>query len=560
MSDEVILPDDKFDYEKIIDIILKIESNVDVNNYKFEEIILWPLLRQQLWTNLQSKKTLDNTFSLSVDLSDGEQASKRKYKPIYKRVIKKLKSIFSLNYYNKLFVYCNRLLDFSNRTFLQFKSYRRCICEVKKFATVISTNKLKRKAVLLHSKPAYYQMNTSKGTVNVHIDPIFDIYSNENVPVYKFMTKQYSHPDKPMLSSIYLNIDIFKHHYANYHDVRNSRRARERKRLLTSELVSLKAKVDKVLNSSELYINYNRLVEEILMYSWCFNILLKNFRDTVSCLYTNCYYDVESMMLINMAKKYKIATIDMQHGKQGTPHGMYTHWKNLPSAGYSSLPDIFFNWGVESSEAINKWIPEFCKSKHQAVTVGSPRIGFFKQGLYKSKLSDIEKSFLSRLETYDQVILFTVQPQNDIPDIVIESIRKLKTCYILLVRMHPNMRDDERRIIGDKIGNCNLGAFEITNSTTIDLYTLLDKVDIHITKWSSVCFEASIFNVPTIIVGSIGKKMYRKQIADSQFMYSDSSGDLVKNLSFPKRLDNNYILSDLDLFRSAAMKIYNHEY
>ena len=90
-----------------------------------------------------------------------------------------------------------------------------------------------------------------------------------------------------------------------------------------------------------------------------------------------------------------------------------------------------------------------------------------------------------------------------------------------IFRLHPN--DTEGKYY------CNERLKLINpNSYTIDegkknLYDLFGEVTHHITAFSSCCYEAQLFNLPTLLYGNDSKKIYQDEIKEKIFSWTDSN-------------------------------------
>ena len=122
-----------------------------------------------------------------------------------------------------------------------------------------------------------------------------------------------------------------------------------------------------------------------------------------------CYYNADIFGLIAACKKRNIQTTDIQHGKQGTHHPMYSHWGKIPPEGYTMLPDFFWNWGEDSKTNIKRWQVEN-GSKHQPVVGGNLWLMQWKEkDIYAP--NSAEKEWIQSLVQYDRVVLFSLQPK-----------------------------------------------------------------------------------------------------------------------------------------------------
>lgn len=240
----------------------------------------------------------------------------------------------------------------------------------------------------------------------------------------------------------------------------------------------------------------------------------------VEMVFFECYYKPEVFGLIAAARSLGIKTIDIQHGKQGTHHLMYSHWSAAPEGGFNTVPDEFWNWGEESVENIRSSSSvEFLKN-HKPRVVGFPWLDKCREQL-PFTLDENQQGFLKRLSSFDSRILITLQPETvdnegAIPTELLDAILTMKENIAWLIRLHPSMKQLPNRY--DSLLDVENVFIEIP--TALPLYVLLNHSTHHITKFSSVAFEANAFNVPTLIIGQIGASLYKRQFNRKEFMSS----------------------------------------
>ena len=115
---------------------------------------------------------------------------------------------------------------------------------------------------------------------------------------------------------------------------------------------------------------------------------------------------------------------------------------------------------------------------------------------------------------------------------VIEAMRRSPENWVWLLRLHPlyNSKEhkDSMREIMLKNGITN---YEIDNATSCPLYALLKFCDHHITAWSSVCYEALVFGVPTTLVHREGWELYDSYIEQGLFNRADNAEELIAHIS-----------------------------
>lgn len=285
----------------------------------------------------------------------------------------------------------------------------------------------------------------------------------------------------------------------------------------------------------------NAVFNEIMYYRDLFLEVLKHL--SPEFIFLKGYYETDAAGLILAARELKIKTIDIQHGKQGIFHPMYSHWSRVPEGGYELLPDFFWTWGEESRNNIGKWMPQ--ESYHTPVTGGNLWLAKWKnEDVYVP--TDRESDFVSSLADFQRVVLYTMQPLDAadiIPDIVAESIRTSPPHWIWLLRTHPLQKVNREELL-QRIGDTRCRV-EIEFSSALPLYYLLKKVHHHITLWSSTAFEANDFDVPTIIAHPMGQSLYEQQIRGNVFSAGTAKTEILKLISEnTKNTRTHYIETD----------------
>jgi hypothetical protein len=278
-------------------------------------------------------------------------------------------------------------------------------------------------------------------------------------------------------------------------------------------------------------------------------------------LFLACYYSPVGMAMIRACRGLGIKTVDIQHGKQGKYHGMYTHWTKIPKEGYEFLPDYFWCWGEESKSNIEKWFPHDC-IWHRPVVGGNLWLGnWLRRERYEIGVE--VKGLSERLREARVKILITLQPRKNvaevIPSHVIDAMRSAPSDWFWLIRLHQRQMEQKeglRSIIArEKIKN-----WELDLSSSLSLPPLLKKVDHHITCWSSVCYEALALGIPTTIVHPTGLRLYEDYIDRGIFYYAESDHTLLSSinkgsLEVGVRESQPYIITDLKAAESALEMI-----
>lgn len=498
-----------------MDVIRFIEQNVDVNSFKVDNVHLWPYYRRELWMQLQVALTRDKVL----------------YTPP--------RSISPLDSKHHFFVPIAYLASLILRVVCAISSqrFRRKI--------KLTFRSSKKRISLFLSKKNYYQTEVVGGWLESHVDPILLTHNStiENGVKIEFSKKGQNKPSfiKPERIDPYYWSVLFSVKFLYLKDGEITKKFNE----FAHEFLGLDKAVFEVLNFHlGLGSNFNYLKKYNFL-KFLYENVFDGLEAYIGTVYTEYYYSQESMVLFDFCHN-KIQTIDVQHGKQGFPHGMYSNWDVIPRSGYSSLPTIFWSWGEESANNISRFLPSQCK--HLVKVGGYPRIPHLQMGSFQPKVDPSSKVFLDSLARYDKVILITLQHDGEIPDFVLETILKAPKSAFWLIRLHPAVSRNSSADVKGRLKNSGASNFDIHFSNRIDLYTLLLSTDIHLTKWSSVCFEASFFNVPTILIDERGLQFYSSNIERGEFYYASSKEELsalVENGVGFVSMNKPYIVTDL---------------
>jgi len=254
-------------------------------------------------------------------------------------------------------------------------------------------------------------------------------------------------------------------------------------------------------------------------------------------LIQTCYYAPHNMGALWAASELGIPSVDVQHGKQGQFQGMFSYWGKIPNGGYAVLPTEFWNWGEKSAEHIMRWQPD--RSTHKAVAVGFP-------WLEKTKCLLGTKTKPLGWPAGKKVVLITMQERIDsngpIPEFLVQIIKELDGFFWLL-RPHFNAPETEK-YAKQISANFSSEVVNVNDAMSFSVYQILEWSDYHLTSYSSVCYEAGFYNVPTGIISSIGLKMYKDEIENGIFNPAFNKQQLKEFLLNPTIQKNEYFLSN----------------
>ena len=114
--------------------------------------------------------------------------------------------------------------------------------------------------------------------------------------------------------------------------------------------------------------------------------------------------------------------------------------------------------------------------------------------------------------------------------------------YKWFIRLHPQPKRSATNIDDIMIAGQNYNV-DIKNATDLPLMALLERVDIHITLWSSTVLEAKQFGVPSIVIHENGQDLFGQEIKDGTVKTAFSRRELEEAISSFKKQNVHQCLS-----------------
>jgi hypothetical protein len=253
-------------------------------------------------------------------------------------------------------------------------------------------------------------------------------------------------------------------------------------------------------------------------------------RPALRTMYLTSWYFPDMMGLTAAARQRGIHVVDVQHGKQGRHQAMYSGWYDIPpGAGYLPMPDSFWCWGQPSCRHILASAPD--RQTHRPFVGGFPWLDYYRTQLVES---------CARLPSPAdgmRVVLVTTQPRHNanpqpIPDFLLDYLcsRPLHTHFMF--RCHPNDTLGPE-YFRQRLADIPPALFSIDLGKS-NLYDQLLGATHHITAYSSCCYEASAFGVPTLLFGLDARAIYDEEIDSGEFAWTEgSTADLSAWLAAP---------------------------
>lgn len=232
-----------------------------------------------------------------------------------------------------------------------------------------------------------------------------------------------------------------------------------------------------------------------------------------SCSYQKvllyCYYNNFMMAATRAAHHCDIEVIEYQHSQITSGHFAYSAWSNRIVDSAHFFANVFWAWRSSDVDYIQKsyqYIPGF-----RAVTGGH---------VFLSRIS-------SDAEKKEQAVLFTLQGQG-IPDFLRQRILN-ENKWKWYLRVHPRYPQDQSLI--EELKKHNPDFVEIDQANQDSIYTLMPRMNFHVTAYSGSALEASYFEVQNLIFGAKGAQTYHAEIESGAYLWIDSPDALNQTLS-----------------------------
>ena len=256
-------------------------------------------------------------------------------------------------------------------------------------------------------------------------------------------------------------------------------------------------------------------------------ILEKN--PEVKTVFLSVWYAPIIMGITAAAREMSIRVVDVQHGAEISSHAMYCDWTDVPGEGYLMLPNNFWCWDENFERTINE---SFSRNiNHLAMTNCPTWLNFRMEQLshtnFFNKIKDENVSYKYRL-------LYTLQPPcfdttSRIPSFLIEFLEQDNPDVLVSIRRHPNDPGDITEL--SLFQNRKFSTAYSVISSSEDLVQSLCFSTHHLTRFSTVCYEAENLGVPSLLFGPESYEFYTTEIQSSRFRWTPgNSADLYSFL------------------------------
>lgn len=450
--------------EDIKNYILSIERDYHVNEWKVNDVHLWPIIRIRLLFELVKKKARTSDFE-----SDLRKSEIKRVNPIVFKV-QRLKQFIST------FLKKNRNLYNHKKWLKSLKSVQNVYVGHDSFRVNYKGKRFNRFFdVLIGESNNYLFIDHDKKSVEGK-------YRSDHLLVFQ---KEFQNFKRIYKSKKYNfsweGYDLFL------------------KNLEEQYNVSFLFQQEKI--EEDLKINF---LPKMLFFK---DIFQKITPENVAVL---CYYNETVMAIIAAANQLGVKTIDMQHGPQTDIHLAYSDWSKIPRGGYNVLPREFWCWDKNSEKTLDNWMNK-CQI-YSSKVIGNPWVNYWKR-----KANNYQ---------YKGFILYSLQPnpvtmEELFPEELISFIHSYS--YKWFLRLHPRQLHEQKKIENYLAFKKVLHLVNIENATKDHLPQLLVNSLLHVTNFSGTTIEASLLDKKTVLISMLGVQSFPELIQQGKAIYLDTN-------------------------------------
>jgi len=487
---------------KIFDFLEKVEKEVPVSSWEFNNEKIWPLLRS----------TLAYDLVLVEDFNEQDNQVK-KYKPIVNKTWIILKTSIAF--------FKNFLKDFSKNDFNDGKTDVLYLINSSTRFFKIENKWYNPYADTFY--PIVEKAGQHQRIVELTSDYQFKIprFRSSRLIQFRFFLLQFKAlmqaKKNPVDFSLFTGMDTLestlKHYFPEYKGA-------------SRNLLSLRLHIYK-------------------QYKGYYLQKLKKWKPQV--VICHGFYSPDVFSVISASHDLKIKTIEIQHGVQGNYHIAYSRWLSIPKEGYSLFPDVFWTWSDAEKLNIELWAN--ATKKHRVVAGGNPCMFILdKDGNdYSSKISQEIESFLTT-NPAEKNIVFTLQAFFNLPDFLIQVV-KTNPQWNWWFRVHPQYLETKSAL---KEVFKEMDHVIIEQAMNYPLKELLHFMDLHITEFSSSVIEAYSMGVSSIVISDRGVNLYSELINEGKVVFANTGELLTAAIKSIGHQDKGKIKLDFQNFENSV--------
>lgn len=200
------------------------------------------------------------------------------------------------------------------------------------------------------------------------------------------------------------------------------------------------------------------------------------------------YYSGLGPAFVLACRRRSVLSIDLQRAPlQGSP--MAYDWLTLPAAGYSVLPDVFWNWTEADAAAVARWA---LPPRHRALYGGHTQLAVAPSGAPAVQWG-----------AYEREILVALQPIGGHAaewDALTELIEAAPREWRWWLRRHPASTAQQDALFGRLLSL--RGENVMIAAASAPLNALLPHMSVLISLNSGAALEAALFGVPALFLSA----------------------------------------------------------
>ena len=342
----------------------------------------------------------------------------------------------------------------------------------------------------------------NKNTIHKQANPIKDYVDKKDFYFLEFGLRNYK---TPKINGV-VNISLLFLFYKTLFYPLIFFRKIVRKRFLKNHL-------DELINNNILDFKIWHDIDDFFLKKYFFELLIKIIKPKK--IFLKSFSNTTAFSLVFAANLNSIPTIDYQHGQQGNNNTSYSKWLSIPKTGYLMLPRYFWLWDSKFENKFYPWIAN--QTYHETKIVGNLWFNFVKNN--KDLFPPCE--ILSK----NKINVLVCLQKTHLPEIIRQCLIH-DNKIIWHFRLHPrelHNRDKLNFLLNDLSFNYNL---DIAND--FHLESLIQSVDVVITEWSTVAYEATLFKKKTIVIHPNGYNAFHDLILNNRIYYTEDFKKLLE--------------------------------
>lgn len=258
-------------------------------------------------------------------------------------------------------------------------------------------------------------------------------------------------------------------------------------------------------------------------------------------LFITCFYSVPAFALVAAVRDSGGVAAEVQHGQQGASHPMYTNWEQRRAISYKMIPDLFCMWGKKGVKRIASWSG---KMNVAAIEAGNTWLGY-----------SLQNKPIEKRENEKTRVLVSMQ-YSDLPEFVWLAAAQMKEAEWTF-RVHPRLRSEVQDLRERCLQRLGKNTYFEVDEGKNDFYEVIQEADVHLTGWSTTCFEALHFGVPSILIHPNALSSLASEVQEGVFGYASSSAQLIEGITNPPpiKLHSSGIIADIQFSQKVFAEI-----